>query len=120
MYKKHSKKIVNTILQSLRKGSTINSACEHADIDVVTFWLWRKRDKSLDDEVKSIYDSRIQIVEDALYKSALDGSNTAQIFFLKNRDVNRWRDKTEQELTGAKGEPLIPPVINYIGVACKK
>jgi len=32
---------------------------------------------------------------------------TAQIFCLKNRDKDRWRDKREHELTGREGGPLV-------------
>lgn len=34
----------------------------------------------------------------------------AAIFWLKNRRKERWKDKTEQELTGANGAPLVPSV----------
>ena len=36
-------------------------------------------------------------VENALLKNALDGNVTAQIFWLKNRKKNEWRDKVEYE-----------------------
>ena len=34
-------------------------------------------------------------VENALLKNALDGNVTAQIFWLKNRKKNQWREKQE-------------------------
>ena len=94
MYKRNFTR-VKAVLKSLQKGSSINEACRGAGIDVVSLWRWRKKDKRLDELIKTTYDSRIQIVEDALYKSALEGNTAAQIFFLKNRDINRWRDKQE-------------------------
>lgn len=36
-------------------------------------------------------------VENALFKSAMEGNVTAQIFWLKNRKKNDWRDKVEYE-----------------------
>jgi hypothetical protein len=39
---------------------------------------------------------------------------TAAIFWLKNRRPDQWRDKTQQEVTGANGAPLVP-IINLTG-----
>ena len=39
---------------------------------------------------------------------------TAQIFYLKNRAANRWRDRYGHELTGADGEALRPNVVLYL------
>ena len=36
-------------------------------------------------------------VENALLSSALDGNTTAQIFWLKNRRPDKWRDKQKEE-----------------------
>lgn len=99
MYKRKSWRLIRVILKSIKKGSSINAACKAASLDVSTFWHWRRKDGRLDELVKSIYESRVAIVEDALYKSALDGNVTAQIFFLKNRAMDRWRDKQEQEVS---------------------
>ena len=38
-------------------------------------------------------------VENALYESAVKGNLGAQVFFLKNRSSDNWRDKTEQAVT---------------------
>ena len=111
MYKRKSWRVIKAILKSLKSGASVNSACQSAGVSVVTFWTWRKKDKRLDTLAKSIYDSRITIVEDALYKSALEGNTTAQIFFLKNRGTDRWRDKQEIEGHGI-GENRIILITN--------
>ncbi|MFJ7312533.1 terminase [Pseudomonas sp. NPDC098747] len=42
----------------------------------------------------------------------------AAIFWLKNRQKDKWRDKIDHELTGAGGKDLAPPVFNVnFGVA---
>lgn len=85
---------IKMILQSLRKGSTFVGACDGAGIDVATFWRWRKKSKRLDDLAHAIVESRVQIVEDALYKSAVfEGSVPAQMFFLTRRASDRWPDQ---------------------------
>lgn len=37
---------------------------------------------------------------------------TSCIFWLKNRQPGRWRDKVEQEITGPEGKELQAPIIN--------
>ena len=109
MYKGVDYHVSRRVLTSLKKGSSIVEACRYASVSVATFWRWRKKDARLDNLTKGIYDSRIAIVEDALYKEALNGNVSAQIFFLKNRDVNRWRDRHDFE-----GDGIIKPIINIV------
>jgi hypothetical protein len=42
----------------------------------------------------------------ALYKNATGGNVTAQIFWLKNRRKEDWRDKVDHSLTGPDGGPV--------------
>ena len=37
---------------------------------------------------------------------------TAAIFWLKNRQRDKWRDKVDTEITGKDGSPIAPPVFN--------
>jgi len=86
-------------LQSLKSGVTIKEASDAAGIDRTTVWLWRKKWKGFNNKIFSIIDSRTQTVEDALYGSALSGNVAAQIFWLKNRAKDRWKDRFEHEIT---------------------
>jgi hypothetical protein len=51
----------------------------------------------------------------APYREHIPGEVGAAIFWLKNRRKDRWRDKTEQELTGADGSPLVPSINVTVG-----
>jgi len=82
-------------LASLEKGSSISESCEAAHVSRATIWRWRKRSRGFDNKTLSIIDSRTQSVEDALYASALKGNVVAQIFWLKNRASDRWKDVKE-------------------------
>jgi hypothetical protein len=86
-------KKLRAIFKSLKNGSSICKACAAASVDVSTLWQWRKDNEKLDVKIIAIIDSRIQVVEDALYKTACNGNTTAQIFFLTNRASERWADK---------------------------
>lgn len=47
-------------------------------------------------------------VENALYKSAIGGNVTAQIFWLKNRKPDVWREKQELNIKSDPIEDLTP------------
>lgn len=99
-------------LESLRSGVTIKDACKAVDLSRDTIWRWRKKWKGFDNKIFSIIDSRTQTVEDALYASALKGNVTAQIFWLKNRAKERWKDRYEHGVEGKmKIEPLIVKLV---------
>ncbi len=72
-----------------------------------TINTWKKKHKEFK---KAITEAKLNPdlkVEAALYSSAVhEGSNTAQIFWLKNRRPERWREKQSIELTGADGGPV--------------
>ncbi len=120
------KKRIDSILESLGKGSSFLKACKAADIDQSTFWLWRQADKELNKRVLQVLDSRTQTVEDSLYVGATKGNVIAQIFWLKNRASDRWKDKQEYKHSGIVGYKLIdtdmskyPKVKNAVSVPTK-
>jgi len=45
-------------------------------------------------------------ITNALFQSAKGGNTTAQIFYLKNRGPDEWRDRRQHELSGPDGKPL--------------
>lgn len=101
------KKCIESVLISLEKGTSFLKACKAADINQATFWRWRQKDKKLDQQVLQVLESRTQTVEDALYMGATKGNVVAQIFWLKNRAKDRWKDKQEYEHSGVMGYKLI-------------
>lgn len=101
MYKKKQREhIRKVILESLKNGASIVAACRAGGVDWHTFDRWRKRSKRFNQQVIDILNSRTQVVEDALFKAAVDGNVTAQIFWLKNRAAERWRDVAHQSISG--------------------
>ena len=48
----------------------------------------------------------IGTITNALFQSAKGGNITAQIFYLKNRQPDEWRDRREYEHTGKDGKPI--------------
>jgi hypothetical protein len=63
----------------------------------------------------SIHFSSFQgVVKATPYREHVAPDVVAQIFWLKNRRPDLWRDKQVQEVTGADGAPLVP-IINLTG-----
>ena len=55
----------------------------------------RKRSKDFNAAYEQGAAEGLSNVTNSLYEQALEGNTTASIFFLKNRDENRWRDRVE-------------------------
>ena len=93
MYKKREK--IKIIIKAIREGNLLYPALNSAGISPSTFELWRKANPRLTklyEHARRLSDvRRVQIVEDALLKTAKDGNPTAQIFFLSNRAPDKWK-----------------------------
>lgn len=94
-----SKKKRDKILQLLKNaGGNIAKTCEGAEIDRSTFYRWRKKDEEFNELVQEILDACTDNVESALYKNALEGNVTAQIFYLKNKRPEVFQDRRQLEV----------------------
>ena len=92
MYKKSEK--LKSIRQSLESGTLLGVAIRNAGLkSAYTLGLWRKR-PLIDRYIKTCQEKcevrRVKAVEDALFKSAIEGNTTAMIFFLTNRSIGEW------------------------------
>lgn len=56
-------------------------------------------------------------VENALLQSALKGNVTAQIFWLKNRKPNEWREKREVEINNEQQSSAMNQLIQSLNQA---
>ena len=78
-----------------REGLTYEQIANNIGIDVTTLREWRKKEPTISTILKR---SRAVVdfeVENALLKNAMEGNVTAQIFWLKNRKKDQWREKIE-------------------------
>lgn len=80
-----------------RDGLTFEQIANNIGINVVTLREWRKKEPTISTALKKGREVVDYEVENALLKSALEGNTTAQIFWLKNRRKQQWRDKVEYE-----------------------
>lgn len=78
-----------------RDGLTYEQISKNIGIDTSTLWDWRKKEANISNALKKGREVVDFEVENALLKNALNGNVTAQIFWLKNRKKNEWREKIE-------------------------
>jgi len=101
MKEKERKKRRQIIVESLRNGATKTKACAEANITRDTFYRWIKIAKSFKRGVEEAVESQVGVVEDALYKIAVEGNLAAQKFFLCNRAPDKWKDTTKHGIDGS-------------------
>ena len=80
-----------------RDGLTDEQIAKNIGITVSTYYEWKKKYPEISESLKKGKEVVDYQVENALLSSALDGNTTAQIFWLKNRRPDKWRDKPRDE-----------------------
>ena len=80
-----------------RDGLTEEQISHNMGINPKTLWEWKAKYSKIGNVLKINKDIADRQVENALFKAALEGNITAQIFWLKNRKRAEWRDKQEIE-----------------------
>lgn len=84
-----------------RDGLTDDQIAKNMGISRDTLHEWKKKYSDISDTLKKGKEVVDYEVENALLQSALDGNTTAQIFWLKNRRPDKWREKPANEDTAA-------------------
>lgn len=78
-----------------RDGLTNEQIANNIGINAKTLYEWKKKESKIGNILKKAREVVDYEVESALLKSALEGNVTAQIFWLKNRKKEQWREKQE-------------------------
>ena len=76
-----------------RDGLTDEQTAKKMGITAKTLYEWKNRYSEICEALKKGKEVVDYEVENALLQSARDGNTTAQIFWLKNRRPDKWRDK---------------------------
>lgn len=97
-----------SFFESLREGKDL------ADAEVADK-LFKRATGYRHDAVKIVADAKTGAEHIVPYTEHYPPDTTACIFWLKNRQPKRWRDKVEQEISGPDGGPLQVKSINIVG-----
>ena len=76
-------------------GATNDDLSQFFNVANSTIGKWIAEIPEFSDTIKTNREDADHKVAQSLYNTALEGNTTAQIFWLKNRQAKRWRDKQE-------------------------
>ena len=89
-------------LQLLEEWSTqglyIKDIAAKMGVSVSTVYDWMNKNPEIAAAIKKGRDKSIDMVENALFKSAISGNVTAMIFYLKNRAPERYKDRVDKNI----------------------
>ena len=88
---------IEVLLKALKEGKPEYVACQAAGIAHSTWWEWKQDDPGLNARVDSARRSRVILLEDALYKTALKGSVTACLVLLR-KESKQWRELLDGQI----------------------
>ncbi|MCC8128614.1 MAG: helix-turn-helix domain-containing protein [Clostridiales bacterium] len=80
-----------------RDGLTDDEIAKKIGCSASTLYDWKSKYPEISEALKKGKEVVDYQVENALLTSALGGNTTAQIFWLKNRRPDRWRDRPERD-----------------------
>lgn len=96
-----------TLIQGWARDGLVNEQIAHnMGISAGCLYEYIKKYDEINEALKKGKEVVDYEVENALIKAALDGNTTAQIFFLKNRRPDKWRDKRDVDVTTSQMEKL--------------
>lgn len=98
-----------------RDGLTDEQIAHNIGCAVGTLYAWKDKYHEFSEALKKGKEVVDFEVENALLNRALTGDTTAQIFWLKNRRPDKWRDKQEQNLSLEAGGNGVPIEITFKG-----
>jgi len=137
---KYSEEIIEKICRHLKKGNTINTTCQTVGISKETFFQWMKKsdfsdsikkamaipDKKVENalyksammghrykekEFKAVaVGEKIKLIPIKIVTKIIPPNVTAQIFYLKNRLSEDWKDRHEQNISGNMNITVISAV----------
>lgn len=107
--KKTIKKRKENFLETYKNNViTLEKAANQIGLDQSTVWKYRQKDDEFDKKVEQAKEQqnkkRVDKVEDSMFKRIVKGDATASevIFYLKNRDPKRWKDKPDVNVNVAQ------------------
>ena len=76
-----------------RDGLSLEQIAKNIGINECTIYDWKKKEAKISEALKKGKEVVDFEVENALYKSAMEGNVTAQIYWLKCRKKEKWGEK---------------------------
>ncbi len=101
------------IVQAVKAGNYVQSACRFAGVSTSTYYRWLDR---ASEEPGSAYarfrygvekaEAEAEVYAVAIIRKAMPGDWRAALAFLERRHPRRWRPQSQTELVGRDGGPI--------------
>lgn len=101
-YETHVAPRLGEVADWVRNGATEREIAERLSISADSLYTYKREFSEFSDTLKKTREAVDGEVENALLQNALNGNTTAQIFWLKNRRPDKWRDKPVEEVDESK------------------
>lgn len=116
-YESHVLPRFDEIASWVKQGATDEDIYRRLGIGKQTFYDYKNRHADFADLLKKNYEYCTDQVENALFQKALKGNVIAQIFWLKNRRPDKWREAPtpeEKENPNEKLDELIASLDKHV------
>ena len=88
-------------------GAIDEEIAEFFGVDVRTIYCWKEAHPEFCQALNESKKGADERVERSLYQTAISGNVNAQIFWLKNRRAEQWRDNQDIEHSANKDAPPV-------------
>lgn len=103
-YQSHVLPRFNEIAEWVKQGAQDKDIYERLGISKQAFYVYKEKYDDFKDILKKNLEYCTDKVENALYEKALKGDVVAQIFWLKNRRPDLWKEKPETKKDDGKSK----------------
>jgi hypothetical protein len=93
-------------LAKLATGASITASAKAAGVHRQTYYDWRDSDPEFATEADHAIEAGTDVLEDSALKQAKTGNTSLMVLLLKSRRPDKYKDRTENQLTGPNGAPL--------------
>lgn len=87
-------KILARVEAKARKGLSMEQIADVLGINYRTLYKHKKSNREFGEAIKRGQSKGLDTITNALFRAAKGGNITAQIFYLKNRGPDAWKDRT--------------------------
>jgi hypothetical protein len=94
------------LIAKLQLGYSIGAACKAERIGRQTFYEWRAEDADFAKRCDDAMENGTDVIEDVARKRAIDGDNTMIALMLKARRPDKYRERSDVQLSNADGAPF--------------
>ena len=103
-----NREAMDRFIEKLRNSGNVRLACRAADVPRSTAYRWRDKWTTFADEWAEALEDACDILEGEAWKRAVeDKSDRLLMFLLKAHRPDKFKERTQTEVSGPEGGPVI-------------